>query len=217
MRQMILRFLAAGSLAAGISLSLAAPAAALPQGAQGPPIKLLYSFTYDPPANSTTYPAVSTLGGTLQFFYRSIPQFGQFGPTTACGGSISIGPVGAASSSGGSFIPVDPCFGNPTTELLFSFGGPVLAVGPPIIPQAYAFPANVLINGPPILPILLGSFASGNSFVGTGPIYGFASPETLIGSWTISATQVPEPPTLPLVALGVGFVLLRRLQRRSRS
>src|SRR5882672_3591981 len=218
MDQMFLRSFAAASLAAVMSLSLAVPAAAVP-------VKISYSFFYDPPLVSNShsastlssaaidpYPPNSTLGGTLQFFSQS--QFG----TNACGGAITIGPIGAISSSGGSFIPGDPCFGDVDAELLFSFIGQVTDPNDPNnTPQAYAFPTNTFNpQAPPTDPIDLGSISNGN-FGGTGPVYGFASPGTFIGTWSINVTAVPEPPTLPLVALGVGFVLLRRLQRRSRS
>jgi hypothetical protein len=219
MDQMILRCFAAASLAAVISLSLAAPAAAIP-------VKVSYSFSYNPPLISLSnpassifslaaidpYPPNSTLGGTLQFFSQT--QFS----TGACGGAITIGPIGAFSSSGGSFLPPDPCFGDPDAELLFSFSGQVTDPNDPSnTPQAYAFPPGTLFAAaPPTDPIDLGSISNGN-FGATGPIYGFASPGTEIGSWSINVTAVPEPPTLPLVALGIGFVLLRRLKRRSRS
>jgi hypothetical protein len=160
----------------------------------------------------SAYSAVSTLGGNLQFFSQT--QFG----SNACGGPIAIGPILAATSSGGSFIPGDPCFGDPDAVLQFSFSGQVSdPTDPTSHPQAYAFPSNTgFPTDPPTAPIDLGSIANGN-FDGAGSLYGFASPGTLIGSWAINVTQVSEPPTLPLVALGFGFVLLRRLQRRSRS
>jgi hypothetical protein len=213
MDQMILRFFAAVSVAVVMSLSLAVPAAAIP-------VRVSYSFSYDPPLTNFSLPAgstqvgnhsyslTSTLGGTLQFFSQS--QFG----TGTCGGAITIGPIGAFSSSGGSFLPPDPCFGDPDAELLFSFSGQVTDPNDPSnTPQAYAFPSNSGVpTDPPTDPIDLGSIANGN-FDGAGSLYGFASAATSIGTWTIAVTQVPEPPTLPLVALGVGFVLLRRVKR----
>jgi hypothetical protein len=70
----------------------------------------------------------------------------------------------------------------------------------------------VFPTGPPADPIDLGSISNGN-ISKNGPIYGFDSAATDIGTWSINVTAVPEPPTLPLVALGVGFVLLRRVKR----
>ena len=98
--------------------------------------------------------------------------------------------------------------------MLFSFSGQV----PPVNPQAFAFPTGTLVpQGPPIDPIDLGSIGNGD-FGGTGPLFGFHSPEKYIGTWTINVAQlVPEPPTLPLLAAGIGFVLLRRLKPRARA
>jgi hypothetical protein len=198
-------------------LSLVMPAAAIP-------VRVSYSFSYYPPLTNFSLPAGSTLvgnhsysltsslGGILQFFSQS--QFG----TNTCGGSITIGPIGAGASSGADFIPGDPCFGDPDAELLFSFSGPVTDPNDPSnTPQAYAFSPNTGVpTDPPTDPIDLDSISNGN-FSRTGSVYGFDSAATDIGTWTINVTAVPEPPTLPLVALGVGFVLLRRVKRHPLS
>jgi hypothetical protein len=195
---MTLRIFAAGSLAAVMVLALAAPAAAVP-------VKVTYSFFYQPPVEDLEYPPDSTLAGTLQFFSQS--QFG----TNACGGAITIGATPIFTSSGGSFYPPDPCFGDPAAELLFSFTGQVSSPTSSTTPQIYAFPTGTVSpSDPPIDPIDLGSIGNGN-FGGQGPLYGFASPSKPTGNWTIDVTQlVPEPPTLPLLAVGIGLVLLRR-------
>lgn len=202
---MMSRIFAALGLAAGMSLSLAAPAAAIP-------VKVTYSFFYQPPVEDLEYPPDSTLAGTLQFFSQS--QFG----TSACGGAISIGATPIFTATGGSFYPPDPCFGDPAAELLFSFSGQVSSPTTSTQPQIYAFPTGTVNpSDPPADPIDLGSIGNGN-FGGTGPLYGFASPSTPTGTWTINVTQlVPEPPTLPLLAAGVGLVLLRRLRSRARG
>src|SRR3954469_23867450 len=179
MRQMILRIFAAASLVAGISLSLASPAAAIP-------VKVTYSFFYQPPVEDLDYPPDSTLAGTLQFFSQS--QFGQ----SSCGGPIGIGATPIFTSTGGSFAPTDPCFGDPNAELLFSFTGQISSLTTSTQPQVYAFPFGI-VNPPNTPPsaIDLGSIANGD-FGGTGPLYGFASPGKYTGSWTINVTQ-PVP------------------------
>lgn len=200
---MLLRIFAALGLAAGMSLSLAAPAAAIP-------VNVTYSFFYQPPVEDLEYPADSTLAGTLQFFSQS--QSG----TNSCGSPITIGATPIFTATGGSFAPTDPCFGDPANELLFSFTGQVSSSSAPHQPQVYAFPTGTLFPpGPPSDPIDLGSIGGGD-IAGTGPLYGFASPGQFTGTWTINVTQlVPEPPTLPLLAAGIGLILLRRLHRRA--
>jgi hypothetical protein len=201
----MLRIFAALGLAAGISFSLAAPAEAIP-------VKVAYSFFYQPPVEDLEYPADSTLAGTLQFFSQS--QSG----TNACGGAITIGATPIFTSTGGSFTRTDPCFGDPAAELLFSFNGQVSSPTTSTQPQIYAFPTGTANpSAPPADAIDLGSIGNGD-FGGAGPLYGFASPGQYTGTWTINVTQlVPEPPTLPLLAAGIGFALLRRLKRRART
>jgi hypothetical protein len=189
-------------------LSVVAPAQAVP-------VQVSYSFFYEPPIESQTYPGNSTLGGTLQFYVQPPLSSGQ-GP---CGSAIAIGPISANGQVDAFFFPPDPCFGDPTMELLFSFSGEVTIppnpITPnPVVPLAYAFPDGVLLpNGPPSEPIPLGSFFSATEFEQSGPIFGFASPGTEIGGWDIAVSQVenvpvPEPPTLPLLAFGAAVLVL---------
>ena len=61
----------------------------------------------------------------------------------------------------------------------------------------------------------------GDQLLASGPIYAFASPGTLVGTWDVTATlvpqPVPEPATLTLVGLGATFLAYRYRKRRHQS
>jgi hypothetical protein len=69
---------------------------------------------------------------------------------------------------------------------------------------------------PPIIPI--GLFTTGvTSLTESGPLYGFASPGTLVGTWSVTLTETPVPEPATVVLLGSGLALLARRWRRRRE
>jgi hypothetical protein len=118
-----------------------------------------------------------------------------------------------------SFAPTDPCFGQSTCAISFSFAG-----------FSQGFSADAFLTGnvpstgpspPPILPIAVlqptDPCAPGDPCHASGPIVAFDDP-IVIGSWdvTISAAT-PLPGALPLFAGGLGALSLLGWRRKKKA
>ena len=117
-----------------------------------------------------------------------------------------------------SFAPTDPCFGQASCAISFSFAG--LAQG---FPAGAVLTANVpsaAPTPPPILPIAV--LAPGDPCQPTdpchasGPIVAFDDP-VVIGSWEVSIHPTPLPAALPLFATGLGALGLLGWRRKRKA
>lgn len=117
-----------------------------------------------------------------------------------------------------SFIPGDPCFGQSSCAISFSFGG-----------LAQGFPAGAFQTGnvpsaaptpPPILPIAFlqpgDPCSPGDPCHASGPIVAFDAP-VVIGSWEVSIHSTPLPAALPLFATGLGALGLLGWRRKRKQ
>jgi hypothetical protein len=200
----------------GFALSVLAVATASPPPARAVPLQIDLTISFEPPGP----PEITGLTGTAQFWWL-IPNIDK---PIALGNAINIG---ALSSSPGkesfftSFIPTDPCIGQNSCQLGFSFGG--TAGGFP----AYAFMLgkNEQPPGPPDSPLALQSFyPPGPPEFPPGPpsIFGgqiFANDTWVqVGDWQVTAeVATPLPGALPLFATGVGALGLLGWRRKRRD
>jgi len=117
-----------------------------------------------------------------------------------------------------SFIPTDPCFGQTSCAISFSFGG-----------LAQGFPADAFLTGnvpsaspnpPPVLPIAAlqpdEPCIPGDPCHASGPIVAFDDP-VVIGSWEVSIHPTPLPAALPLFATGLGALGLLGWRRKRKQ
>jgi hypothetical protein len=163
------------------------------------------------------FPAGSLLTGQASFF-SAIPG----DPTLPQGSPIDIGRVGRGEHFLFSFQPSDPCLGDGSCQLGFSFGGDALlpdgsgfpAGGFPRLGDLSALEGPFLLNGPPILP--LDPFeANGPPIRLSGRIVAFDAP-VVVGNFAVSLSAVPGVPELGTWAMmiigfgGVGLQLRRR-------
>jgi hypothetical protein len=169
------------------------------------PVLISVTLSFFPASipGNPVFPEDSTLGGALSF-YSEIPAGN--GPQLLSGPPIDIGNVGKGASFVTSFIPTDPCFGNGSCQLDFSFAGTAAT-----FPATAFAPGTALPNeqhGPPIVPV--GTFLQqGPPIRLSGPIVAFDAP-VVVGTYDITMSTVPEPATLPLALGGIGLLLWTR-------
>jgi hypothetical protein len=114
-----------------------------------------------------------------------------------------------------SFIPTDPCFGQASCAISFSFDG-----------LAQGFPAAAFLTGnipsarpqpPPILPIAVlqpgDPCPPGDPCRASGLIVAFDDP-VVIGTWDVSIHPTPLPGALPLFASGLAALGVMGCRRK---
>lgn len=190
-------------------------------GAQATLVRADYALNFFPPSPCADtmlggYSLTgSTLGGTLAFFY----QFGRAGGLVSLQpGPPNIAGIACGASGAGAFA-FDLDLGAEPATLFLSFGGALVSVspGPPDYP-VFAFTAAPESDTPPDpAPLLeLGVISVGsNPGPPDMPLFAFASTHN-VGTLSVTFSQVAEPATALVVALGLA-ALAWAGRRRSRT
>ena len=185
--------------------------------AQATLVRADYALTFVPEGSGPDLTGY-TLGGTLAFFY-----FGRAGDRVQANpGPPDIAGIAAGASGGGAFL-FDLDLGAREAFLFLSFGGTAGNPGPPDYP-VFAFWAGTVEGGevvgelPGTAPLIdLGVISVGaNPGPPDMPLFAFGSSGHLVGSLSVTFSQVPEPATALVVALGLA-ALAWAGRRRSRA
>jgi hypothetical protein len=192
-------------------------------GAQATLVRADYALNFVPPSPMTCSSVTGLdltgyrLGGTLAFFY----QFGRAGDLVQTHpGPPQIAGIACGASGAGAFA-FDLDLGAGPATLFLSFGGALVSVnpGPPQYP-VFAFAAGTAApeGQPQSAPRLDLGVISVGSNPGTPdmPLFAFASPGVQVGTLSVTFSQVPEPATALVVALGLA-ALAWAGRRRSRA
>ena len=185
---------------------------------------LLMTLTVDfhPPSEQPTDPcfqATCRLGGNVQFLLNlGSPTFdGTI--TKPFGDPIALDLLPAVQHF--TFFPPDPCLGqNFSCSLSLQMGdGSVHFLGPngpPILPTFFFADGSVFPSASPMPPPIIPLGSLGSNFAPTpppifqsGPIVAYDDP-VVVGTWTVSVTEVPEPASALLVISGISGILVRR-------